>query len=100
VPYRPPAPPAFPNVNYDPNTDQLVTKASSSRRSDRCPECASGNYGPSAPGSQRLRCFDCGYPIMQQTSGMGSTGQGSATPAKQLPPGPGFNINVIGERMG
>jgi len=92
--------PEYPKVNYDSATDQIVSKASSSRRHDRCPECGSGNYAPSAPGSQRLRCFDCGYPVLQQTSGLGSTSNNSGTaaiPAKQVASG-GFTWN-IGERM-
>jgi hypothetical protein len=64
------ATPGAPNtqVNYDPNQDQLVTKAQSARASDRCPACYSGNY-MSSPGGGRMRCYDCGYPIVQQGSG-------------------------------
>lgn len=34
-----------------------------------CPECDSGNYMAASP-MVAARCFDCGYPLMQSTSGM------------------------------
>lgn len=102
VPYTPQ--PQQPNlqVNYDPNTDQLTTKAQSAKKADRCPECNSGNYF--APvGTQRMRCYDCGYPVMQQGSGAGMPAGSSGTPtqkAKQVGQGGGFNPNVIVDRIG
>ena len=97
------AQPGMPNtpVNYDPNKDQLVTKAMSSKKTDQCPNCYSGNYF--APmGTNRMRCYDCGYPVMQQGSGAGlPSGQGgAATPAKQVNQGGGFRPNVIVDRIG
>ncbi len=96
------APQQAPNVqvSYDPNQDQLVSKAQSSRDSERCPNCVSGNY--MAPqGTQRKRCYDCGYPIVQGGSGVGGTGQGgSPIPARQPSQGGGFNPNVIVDRLG
>ena len=35
----------------------------------KCPECRSGNYLPSDR-SSRARCYDCGYPITQTSSGI------------------------------
>ena len=96
------APQQTPNtqVAYDSENDQLVTKAQSSRSNDRCPGCLSGNY--MAPvGTQRKRCYDCGYPIVQAGTGVGGTGQGG-TPiaAKQPSQGNGFNPTTIVDRIG
>lgn len=87
-------------VSYDSQQDQLVTKAQSSRDAERCPGCMSGNY--MAPvGTQRKRCYDCGYPIVQAGSGVGGTGQGGTSiPAKQPSQGGGFNPTVIVDRIG
>jgi ribosomal protein S27AE len=96
------APQQTPNVqvSYDPNQDQLVTRAQSARDQERCPGCMSGNY--MAPvGTQRKRCYDCGYPIVQAGTGVGSTGQGgSPIAAKQPSQGGGFNPTVIVDRIG
>ena len=97
------ATPGAPNtpVSYDPNQDQLVTRAQSARASSRCPGCNSGNY-MAAPGTERYRCYDCGYPIVQQGSGLAGsgTGNGSSTPAKQVGQGGGFNPTTIVDRIG
>lgn len=94
--------PQTPNtqVAYDPDKDQLVTKAQSARNAERCPGCSSGNYF--APlGTQRKRCYDCGYPLVQAGSGVGTTGSdGPAIPAKQPSQGSGFNPSVIVDRIG
>lgn len=97
------AQPGMPNtpVNYDPNRDQLVSKAMSAKNAQNCPNCYSGNYF--APmGTNRMRCYDCGYPVLQQGSGAGlPSGQGgAATPAKQVSQGGGFQPNVIVDRIG
>jgi hypothetical protein len=96
------APQQSPNVqvSYDQQQDQLVTRAQSSRDAERCPGCMSGNY--MAPvGTQRKRCYDCGYPIVQAGSGVGGTGQGgSPIAAKQPSQGGGFNPTVIVDRIG
>ena len=67
---------------------------------DRCPGCGSSNYGGATPES-RKRCYDCGYPIQQSGSGVGTgiVGQGGqssgpAIPATQVPTG-GFNPTTI-----
>jgi hypothetical protein len=96
------APQQTPNVqvSYDPNQDQLVTRAQSARDQERCPGCMSVNY--MAPvGTQRKRCYDCGYPIVQAGTGVGGTGQGgSPIAAKQPSQGGGFNPTVIVDRIG
>jgi hypothetical protein len=55
-----------------------------------------------APGTERYRCYDCGYPIVQQGSGLAGsgTGNGSSTPAKQVSQGGGFNPTTIVDRIG
>ena len=95
--------PGDPNtrVSYNPDIDQLVSKAASARDAERCPNCMSGNY--MAQTGQRKRCYDCGYPIVQSGSGAGmpSGGGGGATiAAKQVNQGGGFNPNVIVDRIG
>jgi ribosomal protein S27AE len=96
------ATPGAPNtpVSYDPNQDQLVTKAQSARAADRCPACNSGNY-MSAPSGGRMRCYDCGYPIVQQGSGLAGTGTGSGpvVASKQPNQGGGFNPTTIVGRL-
>ena len=87
-------------VSYDPEQDQLVSKAVSARSSDTCPNCMSGNYF--APqGTQRMRCYDCGYPVIQSATGSGlpSSSSGPATPSKQVGTS-GFNPTVIVDRIG
>lgn len=92
------ATPGAPNtpVAYDPNKDQLVSRAQSAKQSDRCPGCNSGNY-MAAPNGGRMRCYDCGYPLVQAGSGVGGTGNssGPTIAAKQPSQGGGFNPTVI-----
>jgi len=60
-----------------------------------CPNCRSGNYGK-LTAETRARCYDCGYPIVQQGSGIGTTSSsnGPAQPARQAS-GDGFNPGTI-----
>jgi len=96
------ATPGAPNtqVSYDHNQDQLVTKAQSAKASDLCPACYSGNY-MSSPGGGRMRCYDCGYPIVQQGSGLSGTGTGTGTviASKQVGQNGGFNPTTIVGRL-
>ena len=89
-------------VAYDPQQDQLVTKAQSAREVMRCPGCNSGNY--MAPNGTNLkRCYDCGYPLVQAGTGAGMPGGSSGGPtiaAKQPSQGGGFQPNVIVDRIG
>lgn len=89
-------------VTYDPNQDQLVSKAQSSRQNDNCPGCYSGNYF--APnGTSLKRCYDCGYPLQQAGTGAGMPGGsagGPSTPSKQTTTGNNFNPSVIVDRIG
>jgi ribosomal protein S27AE len=97
--YRPPQQNPNVRVSYDPQQDQLVSKAQSARNDERCPGCMSGNY--MAPvGTQRKRCYDCGYPIVQAGTGVGGTGNGGAPiAAKQPSQSGGFNPNIIVDRI-
>ena len=99
--YRPPQQSPNVQVSYDPQQDQLVSKAQSARDAERCPGCMSGNY--MAPvGTQRKRCYDCGYPIVQSGTGAGGTGSSSSGPtiaAKQPNQGGGFNPTTIVGRL-
>lgn len=45
--------------------------ASKQERHGLCPECAGTNYAQ-MPGAKG-RCFDCGYPIVQEFSGIGGS---------------------------
>lgn len=84
------------------------TKAKSAHSTERCPECDSVNYGQvgSQTGPQgqvkALRCFDCGFPVVQSASGnsMPSTNQpGQAVQASRQTGGGGFHGDVIVGRL-
>ena len=69
---------------------------------ERCPNCASGNYGRTTPES-RARCYDCGYPITQSGTGMPGVRIPSSTntvAATQISTANNFNPNVIVDRIG
>jgi hypothetical protein len=71
-----------------------------SQAGSRCPGCGSGNYGSSALAPEaKARCYDCGYPVVQSGSGMGtgiqSAGGGPATPARQSTTANNFNPQGI-----
>ena len=67
-------------------------KAQSIRRSHHCPECASPNYMEQTGG--RARCFDCGYPIVQSTSGL-MADPGAPSQAAQQVAGEGYGAKDI-----
>ena len=75
--YQPPPQPQYQGpgqVPYMPPQQQAPeppTKAQSASQTGRCPECGSGNY-MLLPGAGAPRCYDCGYPIVQAGSGLGS----------------------------
>ena len=102
VPYMPPAQQPNVQVSYNSDADQLVTKAQSAKRADTCPDCGSGNYF--APqGTQRMRCYDCGYPITQTGSGGGmpsGSSSGATQKAIQVGQSGGFNPTTIVDRIG
>lgn len=65
--------------------DINLRRFQSLNQADGCPDCGGSNYfGPSP--NARKRCFDCGYPIVQSTSGVsnvGASGGQAGTPARQ-----------------
>lgn len=93
IPAQPvPSAPAQPVV-------QAPSKAMSTRASGTCPQCMSGNY-MQMQGSNYQRCYDCGYPIVQSTSGMGGVkSEGKVTPARQPAKGEGFQPGTIVGRI-
>jgi hypothetical protein len=57
----------------------------SASRGDRCPECGSGDYAITGKGFNKSsgsfdvwKCFDCGYPVKQEFSGMSDITGGQA----------------------
>jgi hypothetical protein len=98
------SPQAYPEV-----TDQAAQYQSSrttfDRNSGQCPECNSGNYfKPADPRSNSgYRCYDCGYPVVQQTSNMPSMPTGDSGPVKasrQVSTANNYNPSVIVARVG
>lgn len=81
-----PAAPAAPEVPRDVIARHL-SKAQSSRETETCPGCGSGNYMAPPNMNVRKQCFDCGYPVIQSGSGPGALPShlvGPVTPAKQI----------------
>lgn len=66
------------------------SKPLASNEAGVCPECRSGNYMPfrDPRGNTLNRCYDCGYPVIQQGSGMSIQGasevSGPVTPSRQV----------------
>lgn len=48
-------------VTLDENGEYRPKKATHLKRSGRCPDCDSGNFGRGEDRSRAMRCFDCGY---------------------------------------
>lgn len=84
-------------VAYDANTDQVTSKAQHFKNFSTCPSCGSGNYMKLHPANANspYRCFDCGYPVEQSSSGLVGNSEGPATPAQQVSTANNFNPNVI-----
>ena len=104
----PTVPQAMPGMKIQEAQGFVSKPPASTRRSERCPECDSGNYmkrgqiGTQNGTVEAWVCFDCGYPTKQSGSGAGgfsAPGQsGKAMPAKQIPTG-GFNPQGIVGRI-
>ncbi len=96
----PVAPAPSPLVPAPPPPPQPApTKAQSASDNSLCPNCRSGNY--MAPlNSQNYRCYDCGYPKLQSTSGMiASSSDGPPRPARGQVSG-SSSLNTIVGRVG
>ncbi len=82
-----------------PQPPPAPTKALSASDTSRCPHCQSGNY-MSPLNSQNYRCYDCGYPKLQSTSGMiASSSDGPPRPARGQVSG-STTLNTIVGRVG
>lgn len=80
-------------------------KAPSSRSTNSCPECGSGNYtGHPGDSTKMLRCYDCGYnPRFGQQSGAAGlpAGQGTpASPSRQVSTTNNYQPTTIVDRIG
>ena len=99
-PYTPPAPLPYNPVPQTPMPPQEAPRLpQSATTANRCPGCGSGNYG-AVTAESKARCYDCGYPIVQSGSGMGTgiTGNqasGPAQPARQINTANNFNPQGI-----
>lgn len=76
-----------------------------SDRGDSCPECRSGNYFSGAV-STRSRCYDCGYPVTQSSSGIntlvrpaGTISETSYESTKQVDTRSNYNPHQIVDRV-
>jgi hypothetical protein len=91
--------PQAPQQPYVPQQPSYPVATPAVPMGERCPGCGSGNYGGATPES-RKRCYDCGYPITQSGSGMGTgimgggQASGPAIPATQVQAG-GWNPTTI-----
>ena len=88
-PYTPPAPAPYNPIPQPPAPQQTTRTPEASSAASRCPGCGSGNYGRSQMAPEaKARCYDCGYPVVQSGSGVGTgiqqPGGGPATPARQI----------------
>lgn len=109
--YTPPQTPpvSYPAQSYPQQQPPVVNPELQGHRipqsatsSERCPNCASGNYGRSTPES-RARCYDCGYPIQQSGSGVPGVRvptEGPVQAAKQISTGGWNPTTIIGKVEG
>ena len=74
-PPRPTPPPAQQQQQQQQPQPHYQRPTQSSLQTDHCPACASANY-MAPPGMQMKRCFDCGHPVVQSGTGVGSVGSG------------------------
>lgn len=87
-------------ATYAPSTEGYPPTQQMTPQAARCPGCGSGNYGGATP-EARKRCYDCGYPLQQSGSGMGTgivsgggQSSGPAQPSQQVQAG-GWNPTTI-----
>ena len=100
APYQ--APPQQVPQPVQPQQGQRLPQSAASY--DRCPHCASGNYGkmPGVP-EAKARCYDCGYPITQSGTGMPGMhipSNGNTVAATQINTANNFNPTTIIDRIG
>jgi hypothetical protein len=93
-----------PQPQYQPAPEPQYPPSQGIQMTPRCPGCGSSNYV--GADNTRPRCYDCGYPIQQSGSGVG-TGIVGSTPradgpvqaAKQVESG-GWNPQGIIGKLG
>ncbi len=78
----------------EPPRSPISPKVTFTRAQDNCPGCGGDNYF--SMGQAKPRCYDCGYPVEQQTSGVTGTEAGPAKPARQVAGGGYQPGNIIG----
>lgn len=99
-PLPPVSPPQPTPYNPPPMPQQPASMPPSAMTASRCPSCGSGNYGSADP-AVKARCYDCGYPVVQSGSGLGTGVQGGqaasgpATPARQINTANNYNPQGI-----
>ena len=99
-PTAPPATPYYPPVPQGvPAQPQAPVTPTASSLAGYCPNCRSGNYGSPDP-EHKARCYDCGYPVVQSGSGLGTgisgpSASGPAKPARQSTTANNFNPQGI-----
>lgn len=94
----PQAPRQAPPPQQPPPQPHYQRPTPSSLQQDHCPSCASANY-MAPPGTQMKRCFDCGYPVVQSTSGIGVAGaktDGTVHKATQVDSGGYSPTTIVG----
>jgi hypothetical protein len=102
---RPNLPQVSPPEYVENTTDQYQpTKTTFNRNQDLCPACGSGNYfkSPDPRSNSGHRCFECGYPVVHQTSNMPSvpSPEGQAVKAaRQVSTANNYNPQVIVDRI-
>lgn len=76
---------------------QAPRQAQSARSTDYCPGCDGTNYfQPQGHPNSAKRCFECGYPNQQTTSGVTGSGNGQqAIPTRQVSTANNYNPGVI-----
>mgnify|MGYP003353146927 CR=1 FL=1 len=98
-PMPPSQQPMTPYTPPQPQPQVAASKAMSSNQKDMCPNCGGNNY--MSVQNTKPRCYDCGYPKVQQGSGVGgvsSSGGGKAIPARGQSTG-SFQPHVIVDRI-
>lgn len=101
--------PTFTNALMGIGIDVNKTKAKSAKFEGGCPECNSPNYFPigkqtnvkTGMTAETMRCYDCGFPIVQSASGdtmpsRGGSREGSIVAARQNDPSGFHGDQIVG----
>ena len=93
-------------IAYDAENDYVTSKAQHQKFEATCPECGSENYikvgtQTGEHGSFAVqRCYDCGYPAVQSTSGLnGAVDKSSPSQKAEQVPSAGYNPGIIVGRV-